>query len=69
MSYIRAQVVDQTEPDNVEYGFDPGEIDFNKKSTLDYDLDFGALAFASDLLDQIENLPEGQAIVIWKEIG
>jgi len=70
MSYIVARKVEQEEPAAVEHGFTIPEIDFEDriKNTLDKNLDDEILGFVLGLIKQVDNLAEGEALVIWKEI-
>lgn len=70
MSYIIARKVDQEDPAAVEHGFTISEIDFEDrdKNALDMDLDFEMLNFVLGLIAQVDELREGEALVVWKEI-
>lgn len=70
MSYIVARKVEQEEPVAVEHGFTVPEIDFEDraKNTLDRNLDDEILGFVLGLIEQVDDLGEGEALVIWKEI-
>jgi hypothetical protein len=70
MSYIVARKVDQGEPVAVEHGFTVPEIDFEERddNTLDNNLDDEVLQFVLGLIEQVDNLREGEALVVWKEI-
>jgi hypothetical protein len=68
MSYIRAKKVDQEEPVTVEYGFRIQEVGFNDHHSLDMNLDDEMLAFVLGLIKQVDELAEGEALVVWKEI-
>ena len=68
MSYIRAKKVEQEEPVTVEYGFHLQEVDFEAKPTLDRSLDDEQLDFVLALIEQVNDLAEGEALVVWKEI-
>lgn len=69
MSYIRAKLVEQQEPSAVDYGFAIDEIDFEKKPDLDMNLDGDELlSFILAVIAKIDELAEGEALVIWKEI-
>lgn len=70
MSYIVARKVEQEEPVAVEHGFHVPEIDFEdrKQNTLDMNLDDEVLSFVQRLIGLVDNLAEGEALVIYKEI-
>ena len=70
MSYIRAKKVDQEEPVTVEHGFHIQEVDFDdhRSLALDMSLDDEMLAFVLSLMKQVDELAEGEALVVWKEI-
>lgn len=68
MSYIRAKKVEQEEPAAVEHGFALPEVDFEQRPTLDMNLDDEMLDFVLDLIKQVNDLAEGEALVVWKEI-
>jgi hypothetical protein len=68
MSYIRAKKVEQEEPVTVEYGFHLQEVSFEDTPTLDMNLDDEVLDFVLALIQQVNDLPEGEALVVWKEI-
>lgn len=72
MSYIRSKVVDQIESDadtdGFEHGFRLEPVNFEDRQGLDADLDFEILNFILGLIAQVEELSEGEALVIWKEI-
>lgn len=70
MSYIVARVVEQEEAATTEHGFALPEIDFEErdKNTLDSDMDFETLNFVLGLIAQVDELSEGEALVVWKEI-
>jgi hypothetical protein len=70
MSYIVARKVDQEEPVGAEYGFTLSEIDIEdrKKNTLDSNLDDELLGFVLGLIQAVDDLAEGEALVVWKEI-
>ena len=72
MSYIRSKVVDQVESDadtdGFEHGFRLDPINLEDREGLDADLDFEILNFILGLVAQVEQLREGEALVIWKEI-
>lgn len=63
MSYIRAEKVNR---DRTNPFCDMTRV---KRPTLDAELDAeGALAFIVALIEQVNELPEGEALVVWKEI-
>lgn len=70
MSYIVARKVDQGEPVAVEHGFALDEIDFTDrdKNTLDMNLDDEVLSFIVRLIREVDDLAEGEALVIYKEV-
>lgn len=72
MSYIVARKVDQEESDadGFDYGFRvaPINIEDRDKNTLDSNLDDELLGFVLGLIEQVDNLSEGEALVVWKEI-
>lgn len=70
MSYIVARVVEQEEPAAVEHGFALPEIDVTErdKNNLDNNLDDEILGFVLGAIGLIDELSEGQALVIYKEI-
>lgn len=69
MSYLRAKKTDQEDPVTVEHGFHLPEIDFEDRPTLDSELDAdGVLSFVLGLINQVNELSEGEALVVWKEI-
>ncbi len=72
MSYIRSKKVDQLEPDVAEHGFALPEIDFEVRGRddggLDMNLDDEVLQFVLGLIAQVDELGEGEALVVWKEI-
>ena len=68
MSYIRAKKVDQNEPVAVKHGFALDEVDFTVEPTVDMLLEGEQLAFALELIAQVDSLAEGEALVVWKEI-
>jgi hypothetical protein len=70
MSYIVARKIDQEEPVAVEHGFAVSEIDFEdrEKNTLDLNMDDEILDFVLGLIEQVNELAEGEALVVWKEI-
>ena len=70
MSYIVARKVEQEAPVGAEYGFALTEIDFGEraKNALDMNLDDEILAFVLGVVRELDELSEGEALVIWKEI-
>lgn len=72
MSYIRAKKVEQQEPATAEYGMALPEIDFEVHGRgdggLDMNLEDEILQFVLALISQVDDLGEGEALVIWKEI-
>lgn len=68
MSYLRAKKIDQEEPVTVEHGFHLPEIDFEDRPTLDADMLDEQLSFVLGLIAQVNELSEGEALVVWKEI-
>lgn len=74
MSYIVARKVEQMESDadtdGFEHGFRVSPIDFEdrEKNTLDMNLDDEVLNFVLGLIGQVEDLREGEALVVWKEV-
>lgn len=66
MSYIRAQKVSpdgDSESKDIRV-YTGGDAEY----TLDADLDSEILNFVLGVVEQIENLDEDEALVIWKEI-
>jgi hypothetical protein len=73
MSYIIARKVGQMGldiADDFEHGFrlEPVDIEDRDKNTLDMNLDDEILGFVLGLIDQVDELAEGEALVVWKEI-
>lgn len=68
MSYIRAKQTDQQESAAVEHGFALDEVDFSARPDIDCNLDDEVLDFILELIAKVNALPEGEALVIWKEI-
>lgn len=70
MSYIVARRVDQQDPVVVEHGFALDEVDFTDrgKNTLDMNMDDEMLSFIVRLIREVDNLCEGEALVIYKEV-
>jgi hypothetical protein len=73
MSYIRAQKVDIEEGQASRDGAvhlelpDHDEV-LEPQLTLDMNLDDEVLSFVTQLIDAIDALPEGEALVVWKVI-
>lgn len=64
MSYIRAKRVQRnSEP----YGWS-APVGEDTSPDIDNDLNFEALSFAQSLLGAIEELEEGEALVVWKVV-
>lgn len=68
MSYVRADVVDQEETPAVEHGFALPTVDFEAEHDLDMNLDDEMLDFVLALIAKVNDLREGEALVVWKEI-
>ena len=68
MSYIRAKKVEQLEPVATEHGFALYDIDFEADQDIDCELDSEQLAFVLGLIAAVNELAEGEALVVWKEI-
>lgn len=72
MSYLRANKVGQMESDadtdGFEHGFRLAPVNFEATPTLDHNLDDEQLSFVLSLIELVDNLAEGEAIVVWKEI-
>lgn len=74
MSYIVARKVDQEESDpdtdGFEHGFRLPPVDFEDrdKNALDSNLDDEILDFVLGLIKEVDELGEGEALVVWKEI-
>lgn len=62
MSYIRAHKVKQSSTTAIT------DVVHVANPYLDYNLDDEELKFVRDLLARIDNLGEGEALVVWKEI-
>lgn len=62
MSYIRAHQVDRERTNPF--------VDITRvaKPDLDCNLDDEILAFVLELIEKVDALPEGEALVIWKEV-
>lgn len=68
MSYIRAKRVGQEEADFYQHGFGLPDIDSQGEFDLDMNLDDEILAFVLRTVAEIDDLREGEALVIYKEI-
>lgn len=68
MSYIRAKLIEQEEPVTVEHGFHLPEIDSEESPDLDMNLDDEILSFVLALIAKVNDLSEGEALVVWKDI-
>lgn len=70
MSYIVARRLQQEDAVAVDHGFILPEVDFRERdlNALDMNLDDEILDFVIGLIDQVNELSEGEALVIWKEI-
>lgn len=70
MSYIVARKIDQEDPAAVDRGFALPEIDTQDRheNLLDMNLDDEVLQFVLGLIAAVEDLDEGEALVVWKEI-
>lgn len=72
MSYLRARKGDQQESDpdtdGFDYGFRVPPVNFEERPTLDHSLDDEQLDFVLALIKQVNELREGEALVVWKEI-
>lgn len=70
MSYIVARVVEQEEPLEGVHGFSLPDVEFTErdKNTLDHNLDDEVLSFIVGLIAEVDQLAEGEAIVVYKEI-
>lgn len=66
MSYLRAQLVDQE--DDLDHCFTVRAINFEDRPTIDRDLHDEQLDFVLSLIENIDDLREGEALVVWKEI-
>lgn len=69
MSYYVARKVDQEEPATAEHGMSLPEIDFEDrdKNTIDLNED-EVLDFVLSLVARFDELAEGEALVVWKEV-
>ena len=61
MSYIRAKLADIDEDQNVV------AVELERPS-VDANLDDEILDFVLELINEVNNLREGEALVVWKEI-
>ena len=71
MSYIVARVVEQLQQRAaIDHGFAIDDIEFadREKNDLDMNLDDEILQFVLGVIDKIDELGEGEALVIYKEI-
>ena len=72
MSYIRAKKVDieegQVSRDGAVHLELPDHDEAGSEMELDADLDFETLDFVLGLIAQVNELPEGEALVIWKVV-
>lgn len=72
MSYIRSKKVEQEatgpEVDGSDYGFKLQKIHFDDRGGLDFDWNGDQLQFVLALINQVDELAEGEALVVWKEI-
>lgn len=72
MSYIRAQKVDieegQVSRDGAVHLELPDHDEAGDEMTLDLNLDDEVLDFALGLISQVNELSEGEALVVWKVI-
>lgn len=69
MSYIRAKVVeqdDEVKDDPTIFGLQ--DIDMSERPDLDMNLDDEILDFVLALIAKVNDLGEGKALVVWKEI-
>lgn len=67
MSYIRAMKVDQRDS-VLDYGFALNDISFEDRPDIDNDLNDEMAKFITSLIAAVDNLAEGEALVVWKEI-
>lgn len=72
MSYIRAKKVDIEEGAVSRDGLVslelPDHADAGQDMELDMNLDDEVLDFVLKLIEQVNDLPEGEALVIWKVV-
>ena len=68
MSYIRAKQVDVEEPVLYEHGLHLPEINSEERPELDMNLDNEILDFVLALIGKVNDLGEGEALVVWKDI-
>lgn len=70
MSYIVARVVDTEEHESINHGFSlpPVDLTDRDKNNLDSNLDNEILGFVLGVIGLIDELSEGEALVIYKEI-
>ncbi|MGW0930667.1 hypothetical protein [Streptomyces sp. NPDC002644] len=58
MSYIRSNKVDEAEVESI----------VDREPSIDASLDDEILDFVLELISEVNNLREGEALVVWKEI-
>lgn len=70
MSYIVARFVEGEEHESIAHGFILPPVDYTDrdKNDLDMNLDNEILSFILGVIKKIDDLSEGQALVIYKEI-
>lgn len=68
MSYIRAKAVDAEESVLYEHGFRIPEINSEERPDIDCNLDDEMLDFVLSLIAKVNELREGEALVVWKDI-
>lgn len=68
MSYLRANKVDQEESAITDEGFSLPDVVFAERPTIDCNLDDEQLDFVLALIKEVNELREGEALVVWKEI-
>lgn len=68
MSHIRAKLVDQGEAILYDHGFALPDINTRGRADLDANLENELLGFVLGVIEELDDLDEGQALVIWKEI-
>jgi hypothetical protein len=68
LSYLRAKIAEQEESTTAEYGFHLREINFEDRPDIDCNLDDEQLDFILALIAKVNNLREGEALVVWKQI-
>jgi hypothetical protein len=67
VSYLRAKVTEQNDA-AVDQGFIIDPVYFQDRPDLDMNLDDEALSFIVALIAKVNDLREGEALVVWKEI-